>query len=409
MKFLLLTILFTMTAVHTFAQSKTIDDLNREKQKLQSIIEQNTKLIKDYANRRNSEMMKISVVDDQLTKRRSLIDVYKTEITAYNKQIKQLNMQIDSVENEVAKQKEEYAEMLRHMQSTGSSNQSPLAYILSSKSFNQSYRRFLFLKQYSNYRKEQFSRLSQSKVVLKSLKDKLTDKVSSTNSLISQMKNESRQLSDELIARQQNIDKIKQSQSDLQVQIEKAQAQTKQLEEKILVTIREEAEKARREAELARKNSKSPNNTNSTKNAEIKLSDDIIKNKGMLPWPVKSFVVTSYFGEHDHPLVPSIKIRNNGIDIDILASNAVHPVHKGKVSRIIMIPGSAASIIIRHGEILTVYSNFSQVNVKNGQEVDVNTNLGTIFNGDGLNSNILHFEIWHADVKQDPEQWLQKQ
>ncbi len=119
--------------------------------------------------------------------------------------------------------------------------------------------------------------------------------------------------------------------------------------------------------------------------------------------------MTSYFGEHDHPLVPSIKIRNNGIDMDILASKDIHPVHKGKVSRVIQIPGSTASVIVRHGEVLTVYSNLSEVYVKRDQTVDVYTNLGKIYTGSGINSNILHFELWKGDQKQNPEQWLKKQ
>ena len=116
---------------------KSLDDLNREKARLQSIIEQNNKMMEEYANRRNNEMMKISMVDNKIAKRRALIDVYNTEIEAYNAQIRQLNKQIDSVNNEVQKQRTEYAEMLRTLQARGM-NYSPLAYILSSQSLNQS-------------------------------------------------------------------------------------------------------------------------------------------------------------------------------------------------------------------------------------------------------------------------------
>ena len=59
---------------------KSLDDLNREKARLQSIIEQNNKMMEEYANRRNNEMMKISMVDNKIAKRRALIDVYNTEI-----------------------------------------------------------------------------------------------------------------------------------------------------------------------------------------------------------------------------------------------------------------------------------------------------------------------------------------
>ena len=406
----ILSILFLAAFLPTFGQNKSLDDLNREKAKLQSIIEQNNKLMDEYASRRNNEMMRISVVDTKISKRKSLIELYQAEIQAYNEQVVVLQHKIDSVQSEVKKQKADYAEMLRNIQARGK-GYSPLAYILSSSSFNQSYRRFLFLKQYSDYRIQQFEKLNKSAETLQSLKSKVSEKLASVNNLLNQISSENNQLSRELAARKENVAQISKSQSDLKAQIEKAQAQTRKLEDQIVAIIKEEAERARREAEEQRRKALASSKSNSESvskpksEAEI-LSDDIMENKGKLPWPVRSYVVTSAFGEHDHPLVPQIKIRNNGIDMDILASKEIHPVHKGKVSRIIQIPGSSASIIIRHGNILTVYSNLSKVYVKKDQEVDVNTNLGTVFVGEGLNSNILHFEIWKDDQKQNPESWL---
>ena len=164
----------------------------------------------------------------------------------------------------------------------------------------------------------------------------------------------------------------------------------KDLEEKIVALIREEAEKAK-------KSGISPT-----------LSSDVTKNKGLLPWPCSKYLVVSTFGEHEHQLIPNLLVKNNGIDIDILDSKSVHPVHAGKVSRIIMIPGSNASVIIRNENVLTVYSNLSEVWVQTGENVTVKTELGKVYNGEGINSNILHFEFWIAEDKQNPLDWLEK-
>ena len=72
-----------------------------------------------------------------------------------------------------------------------------------------------------------------------------------------------------------------------------------------------------------------------------------------------------------------------------------------------MIPGSNASVIIRHGNILTVYSNLSEVFVKRDDNVSTTTNIGKVFTGGGLNSNVLHFELWNGDEKQNPLEWLE--
>lgn len=403
---------------------KSLDDLNREKARLQSIIEQNNKMMEEYANRRNNEMMKISMVDNKIAKRRALIDVYNTEIEAYNAQIRQLNKQIDSVNNEVQKQRTEYAEMLRTLQARGM-NYFPLAYILSSQSLNQSYQRFLFIKQNAEYRRAQFAKLSESIDNLTQLKDNASGKLNHVNQLLSTVNQETKQLDNELSTRRKNVEQIAQNQKDLQQRIAKDQKHAAELEQEIVKVIKEEAEKARREAERkrreaeaakareqAKKNGQKAPANQKAKDAAAKaeaLADDIKSNKGKLPWPVRSFVITSPFGEHEHPLVPQIKISNNGVDLDILASKDIHPVHKGKVSRIITLPGSNATVIIRHGDVITVYSNLQQVYVKVDQEVDVYTNLGKVYTGDGLNSNILHFEIWSGEQKQNPEIWLRKQ
>lgn len=408
----LIAILLAPAAVLAQSGQKTLDDLNREKARLQSLIEQNNKMMDEYKTRKNNEMMRISVVDNKIARRRQLIDLYNSEIEAYNGQIRKLNHSIDSVGRALKRQKQEYADILRQLQLHGSSY-SPLAFILSSSSFNQSYRRLLFMRQYSEYRRTQFAKLEASKADMARLKGVVSDKLVSINQVLAKVRDETTQLNNELAARQGNVEQISQSQVDLQKQIKDAQAQTKKLEERIVAVIREEAERARREAEEAERKRKAAKASGKTETAKIAapepLSEQIVENKGRLPWPVRSFVVTSRFGEHDHPLVPQIKISNNGVDMDILASKDIHPVHKGKVSRIIVVPGSCATIIVRHGEILTVYSNLEEVYVKKDQEVDVYTNLGRVYSGDGINSNILHFEIWKGEAKQDPEMWLRKQ
>ena len=49
--------------------------------------------------------------------------------------------------------------------------------------------------------------------------------------------------------------------------------------------------------------------------------------------------------------------------------SAVHDIHLLFVSRVFTIPGFNNSVIIRHGNYLTVYSNLSQVYVKAGDKV----------------------------------------
>jgi len=78
-------------------------------------------------------------------------------------------------------------------------------------------------------------------------------------------------------------------------------------------------------------------------------------------------VITSTYGEHPHPVLKYVKVKNNGIDISTEKGAYVRTVFSGKVSRVMSFPNLNTVVIIRHGEYLTVYSNLEGVTVKTGR------------------------------------------
>jgi murein DD-endopeptidase MepM/ murein hydrolase activator NlpD len=89
-----------------------------------------------------------------------------------------------------------------------------------------------------------------------------------------------------------------------------------------------------------------------------------------------------------------------------LSGSKVTCVFDGIVTRVVVIPGYNRAVIVRHGKYLTVYANLKVVDVKNGQKVKTGQIIGTVFSGEGENSNVVHFEIWNEKSKQNPEKWL---
>lgn len=386
MKYILITyILFA--SVYSYSQS--LNDLNKEKDQILQLIDESNKLLTDYSEKKTSELMQISVVDDKIMKRKRLINIYNNQIFAYTTQVKRLSHQLDSLEKEIFKLKDDYKRII-YQQSVKKIEKNSLIYILSAKSFNESYRRFIYLKQYNEYKRIQAEQIKEKMAFFDNLKNKVLQKRIELDKLLVEAKREQVMLESELSERQNKVEQFSQHQSNLLQQITDAENRKKELEEKIVALIREEARKSKE------------------KGVNTVLSSDITKNKGLLPWPCQKYVVVSTFGEHEHQLIPNLMVKNNGIDIDILDSKNIHPIHAGKVSRVIMIPGSNASVIIRHENVLTVYSNLSEVWVQSGENVTVDTELGKVYAGGGINSNILHFEIWVAEDKQNPIDWLEK-
>ena len=139
---------------------------------------------------------------------------------------------------------------------------------------------------------------------------------------------------------------------------------------------------------------------------EKELSSSFSANRGRLPWPCDRGFISGSFGEHAHPVLEHVKVKNNGIDIMTEQGSAVKTVFGGKVSRVMSLPGLNNIVIIRHGEYLTVYSNLGEVSVRDGQEVTVKQSIGKVHAGSGDQKSELHFELWRGKVIQNPEEWL---
>ncbi|MCF0126686.1 MAG: peptidoglycan DD-metalloendopeptidase family protein [Clostridia bacterium] len=386
MKLSLFVIIFIFP-IYIFSQTADIDSLKDEKTRLLKAIELNNSLLSDYSVKQHSELSQLSVINEQLTSRNKLIDLYNYDVLACNKQLRILNSKIDTLEISLNNLRIEYANLISNYQ-LNSLYSNNLIYLLSASSINETYKRLIYLRQYKDYHLSQYNNIINVKAKYEQTKSVIQNKREELSEAIKTLEDEKQRLTNEVQRKQTLISSISDNLQQLEQQILDIQQKSELLEQRIVSLIEEE----RRKALL--------NNIDST----INFSNI----KGNLPWPANNCVVVDFFGQHEHPLFPSISINNNGIDINLLGSTDVHPVLNGVVSRVIIIPGSNASIIIRHGNFLTVYSNISDVAVKKDEQVTTETILGHVFSGEGINSKILHFELWDSENKQDPLLWLKK-
>ena len=131
-------------------------------------------------------------------------------------------------------------------------------------------------------------------------------------------------------------------------------------------------------------------------------------NKGKLPWPVAEGVITSTFGEHEHPVLKNIKIKNNGVDITTTRNAMARSVFDGEISGVISIPDAGQAIIVRHGDYLSVYSNLKEVYVKKGDKVKTKQSIASVDIDNESGKVEVHLEIWKGNVMLNPELWLKR-
>jgi septal ring factor EnvC (AmiA/AmiB activator) len=140
---------------------------------------------------------------------------------------------------------------------------------------------------------------------------------------------------------------------------------------------------------------------------ERDLSANFASNKGKLPFPLKgNYKIVERFGKQQYGNLKNVRFNSNGIKLKTTAGNTAKAIFNGTVSRIFVVQGSQTSVIIRHGNYLTLYSNLEQVYVKNGDHVKTGQDIGKIYTDTEDNSTVLYFELRKELIKLDPVKWL---
>ncbi|MGE4586361.1 MAG: murein hydrolase activator EnvC [Mangrovibacterium sp.] len=335
---------------------------------------------------------RLNLVANQVGNRKELIGNLQAELQLLDQFIIQNTEVLYMFRTDLESLKDEYAKLIRLAAKQGGSTEL-LVFLLSSVSFNQAYRRLLYLKEYTRYRKSQVELIIDLKELIEAKAEDLEKQRGRKLKLMAGIREETRLLEQEMREQGLNLNALRQKQYYL---IRKLREQEK---------VREELDLAIERLILEGKIGKS--DWFGVSPGQEMLAADFEKNKGRIPWPVENGVITEKFGVHPHPVLRQLTVKNNGIDIATESGSRVRAVFAGEVSRVFAISGGNMAVIIRHGAFLTVYSNLSEVWVSAGEKVAVKQEIGTIFTDQtGGNKTILKFQIWKENQKLDPQDWI---
>ncbi|UOE38605.1 murein hydrolase activator EnvC family protein [Chryseobacterium oryzae] len=126
--------------------------------------------------------------------------------------------------------------------------------------------------------------------------------------------------------------------------------------------------------------------------------------KGRISMPA-SGTITHRFGRQQHPVFKSIWEENNGIKIAVSKGTSARAVFPGTVSQVIPSADGTKTVMIKHGDYFTIYSNLSNNTVSKNQQVSAGTVVGTVaedFDG----TYTLDFQIWNGNNAVDPLNWV---
>ena len=398
--------------------AESISELQQRKNKAMKDLEVTSSLISKTKKTKENTLGRLHVLNAEISVRQNLIGIISTEVTGIEKQIVQLRGEAKQKQADLDDLKAEYATLMYHSYFKKNKYEK-LMFVLSGKDFGESYRRYRYVLQYSEYCKKKGQEIEQVKIDLETKLEQIEDARLQKISVLNERKKESTKLQTEKQKQADLVVKLKKTEVQLKKDLKKHQQRANALNHKIEQMIADEARKeeeakkveaAREAKKVPSKNAtnKNPRTYTPTMNKEEKLlSGGFEKNQGRLPWPTAKGVVIGHFGVQPHAVLKFVTTDNKGIYIQTTPGADARAVFEGEVTQRFAIPGSNNTVIVRHGIYRTVYSNLTSIYVKVGDKVSAKQSIGKIFvDNEDEDKTILYFQVWKERNTQNPENWL---
>jgi len=386
-KHLLCLLVFCIFSFSVAAQ-KSKSQLQKEKQQNLEKIKEVEKIIDETSTKKQNTLGELTALNERIREQEKLVKAINGEIGILDSEIGENNDIIGALEVDLKKLKKEYASMLYAAQKANNST-TRLTFLFSSGSFDQLIMRLRYMKQYGETRKLQAEQIT-----------KVQEELSGQVKEIRVRREEKSKLLNDEVAATTSLTKLKQKQNGLVRNLEKQEKKLKKdLEEtkKAVARLDKLIEDLIKE-EMARA-------LKASKGELVTLSNSFEENKAKFMWPVSSGFVSQKFGRQNHPALKGVIVNNNGVNIQTQQNEKVKSIFDGEVRRVAFIQGLGSTVIIKHGEYLTVYAGLKEVFVRSGQKVTTNQEIGKVFsNNEGVSE--LRFQIFKNTTALDPQGWL---
>jgi murein hydrolase activator len=371
--------------------------LEEKREKLNKEIAYANKLLNETQSDKNVTLSQLKLLNVKIDKRTELLATLNQEVYHLDNKIEKTESSLFDLNEELINLKRKYSKIAWHAYKYKTAY-NKLIFLFSSDNFNQAYQRMRYLDQISSFIRQEAERI-------KNVEEE-------KNQILSQLKAEKLEKSRLLDYEQDEILEMEKEQAQKDRLKINLLAKERQLKDSIKDKEKQSQELAKKiqniiSAEIASKKDESGKVYDLTP-SEKELSSSFTSNKGKLPWPTESGVISETFGVHKHPVLKKVKTKNNGINILTSKNSEARSVFNGKVVGVTTISNTNIAVIIKHGEFFTVYSNLDKVNVNKGDEVNTNTVIGNIHtNLKGRTE--LHFEVWKGTAIQNPSYWLSRE
>lgn len=416
-----------------FAQNSR-DELQKREQELQKELADLNRLYSETQNNKKLSLKQLAIIKSKINRREELVNSINKQIRQLDETIYLKERDIYRLRRELDTLKQKYAKSIVFAYKHRSSYEY-LNFLFSAVSFNDAVKRVTYLRSYRKNRETQAATIAKSEILLQEKIQLLSSSKKERLGTLVVQNEQLKVLQSDKKEQDKVVEQLKGKEKELTAQIRDKEKQRQRVQQAFQAIIRREIEEAKKREAARLKaqedKNKAPGPTaprRSDNNEPVsglttpyrertytplestpegrEMSINFENNRGSLPWPVASGVVTAHFGIETIPGT-KLKRKTDGIEISLPSGSPVKCVADGKISYISEVEGEQM-IIIQHGKYFTGYTNLSSVSVAKNQEVKAGTVLGrsgVSIDGEG---SLIFMIMNEKSTPIDPEIWLKK-
>ncbi|NLT04306.1 MAG: peptidoglycan DD-metalloendopeptidase family protein [Bacteroidales bacterium] len=406
----LLALLACLLASGLSAQtSKRLTDLEQKRKAALERIETASRELNKTKTTTKNTLIKLNVLNDQIKARESFLNVLNKELRTLDGEVSETKAAYEEQSRRLSIKKDGYARSLRLM-SKRNKSEDRWMFLLSSSDLAQMTRRMRYLSEYADFQKVQAVEITRKQAELNEKRLALERAYREKEAVKRKEVQETTILAREKKQKDALVSTLKKQEKSLTAEMQRQKKLADQLNRQIENIIAEEARKAAAAAAKDKNRTAAVKGGYAMTEAEKKLSGDFGKLQGQLPYPLsKPGVIVVHYGEQKFHELKHVQNSSKGIDIKTGAGAEALAIYNGVVSKVFALPGFNNSVIVRHGNYLSVYANLESIHVKAGDKVKTGQSLGKIFIDEAQgNQTILHFQLWKDTQRLNPELWIHK-
>ena len=394
-------LLFLLVSITISAQQKSRKQLEKDRNRIKREIKMVNKLLFDTKKSEKNALEDLKDLNQKITVRENYISTINKEVQSLSSEIVLYEKEIKELDEKLVALKKDYAAMI-YKSYKSKSQQSRTLFIFSSESFYQAYKRVKYMKQYASFRKKQGEELAMVSNQVSQLKDSLFFQKQLKDTLLSNEQDQIFKVELDKLDQKKLISQIKKKEKKYKKSLQQKQQEEKKISKIIDKIIKEAIAKSN-----AAKGAKKSKGFKLTPEAK-ELAEKFEQNKGKLPWPVDSGLIIRRFGKQPHPIYSGNYINSTGIHIATNKGTNAESIFNGEVLAIQTQSEGKKSVLIRHGNYISIYNNLESVYVGNGDQVKTGQALGKIFTDRITGKTKLIFVLSKNTTRLNPTAWIRK-